>query len=130
MIKTSRFFLIFLFLSLCHCSSISLKLPGATIESPEVAGKGKRELGPSLEPAREVEYSNAANARPPDLDNARLTGATHSLLHQARFGLGDRFELGGNVGLDLTNSDWQTTSMLIGKFQLLGPTKAAAKAGD
>ncbi len=125
-----RILTISVFLLLTHCTSISLKLPGATIESPQVAGKGKKELGPSLEPAREIEYSDAVNSRPPDLDNARALGATHSLLHQARFGLSDRFELGGHLGIDTTSSDLQTTYMLIGKFQIFGPTKGEAKAGD
>ena len=125
-----RIGLTFSFLFLTHCTSISLKLPGATIESPQVPGKGKKYLGPMVEPTREVEYSDAVNARPPDLNNARPLGATHSLLHQARFGLGDRFELGGNLGVDLTSSDLQTTYMLVGKFQIFGPNQSEAKAGD
>lgn len=116
---------------LANCTTISLTIPGATIESSESAGKGKKELGPSLEPAREIEYTDTVSSRPPNLDQANAGGATHTLLHQARFGLPSNFEIGGELGVDTTSSgDLQTAIMLVGKYQFLGPTKDKAKKGD
>ena len=127
----SIFFLLSSLFIFANCSTISLTIPGATIESPEVAGKGKRELGPSAEPAREIEYSDSVNARPPDLENAREGGATHTILHQARFGLGEKFELGGEMGIDDSSSgDIQYAFMIVSKFQLFGANKKSAKRGD
>ncbi len=112
-----------------RCSSMQMKLPGATIESSEVLGKGKKQLGPSLEPTREIEFTGSASSRPPNLDNAMATGATHNLLHQAHFGLGDRFELGGEAAFDF-GSDLQTMLFFTGKFQFIGRPKSEAKRGD
>lgn len=122
---------VFLLIFICRCQSVNLSIPGATIESSEALGRTwQKELGPSAEPARGVEFTTNGGQRPPNLDAPNELGNTHHVQHQARFGIAQRFEWGVAVGLDTVGDDASTSIMANGKFQFLGPSRLEAQAGD
>ena len=115
----------------CRCQSVNLAIPGATIESSEALGRTwQKELGPSAEPARGIEYISNAGQRPPNLDTPQELGNTHHIQHQARFGIAQKFDWGIAVGLDSAGGSNSTSIMAVGKFQFLGPSRLEAQEGD
>jgi len=109
------------------CGSISVMVPAAQIESPDVPGKTKLQLGGGLIPGRDIHWSDDASKRPPTVDGSLDDTSDFVADVDVGAGLGRRFEVSGNIAGNFWDAG---CAGLMGKFQLFGEPAISAQQGD
>ena len=94
--KITMLFIVYI---LCGCSSLEVKVPLASIKSPEVLAAGKKQINFSANSSKTLTTTNDASRRPPTFINEISNSIV--LNNDFNYGKSDRYMIGGGISSDV-----------------------------
>ena len=108
----------------CGCTTLAVNIPMPSVSSPEVRGtSGRLSIESGLIDSQQVDFTDSANARPPDFSSRHIVHAVILPVGLA-VGIMDRAQVQGNVSA-LLGSAW-----LLAQYQLIGEPSSTATEGN